>query len=65
MIHRACAFADLGYRTALLRDCDKPFTTAQLGRLGKAGVLQFHWDEGLSTEQALCLSLPDDEIEKL
>ncbi len=65
MINRACAFADLGYRTALLRDCDKPFTTAQLGRLGTAGVTQFHWDEGLSTEQALCLSLPDDEIEKL
>jgi len=65
MINRACAFADLGYRTALLRDCDKPFTPAQLGRLAAAGVMQFHWDEGLSTEQALCLSLPDDEIEKL
>lgn len=65
MIHRACAFANLGYRTALLRDCDKPFTGAQLGRLGTAGVSQFHWDDGLSTEQALCLSLPDDEIEKL
>lgn len=65
MINRACAFADLGYRTALLRDCDKPFTTAQLGRLTTAGVTQFHWDEELSTEQALCLSLPDDEIEKL
>ncbi|WP_294216232.1 ATP-dependent endonuclease [uncultured Sphingomonas sp.] len=65
MINRACAFADLGYRTALLRDCDKPFTAAQLGKLTTAGVTQFHWDEGLSTEQALCLSLPDDEIEKL
>lgn len=65
MINRACAFADLGYRTALLRDCDKPFTTIQLGKLATAGVMQFHWDEGLSTEQALCLSLPDDEIEKL
>ncbi len=65
MIARACAFARLGYRTALLRDCDKPFTTDQLEALTAAGVTQFHWDAGLSTEQALCLSLPDGEIEKL
>ena len=65
MIARACAFARLGFRTALLRDCDKPFTAEQLGSLATAGVSQFHWDEGLSTEEQLCWALPDDEIERL
>jgi putative ATP-dependent endonuclease of OLD family len=64
MITRSLCFAALGYRTCLLRDSDIVFTPQQLGALAQAGVTEFFWDAGLSTEQQLCMSLPDQQIEQ-
>lgn len=64
MIGRALCFAALGYRTCLLRDSDVVFMPQQLAALAQAGVTEFFWDPGLSTEQQLCLSLPDQQIEQ-
>jgi hypothetical protein len=48
----------MGYRTCLLRDCDVVIPPAQLASLAAANVEDFRWDDGLSTEQQLCVSLP-------
>ncbi|MGY2735592.1 ATP-dependent nuclease [Sphingomonas sp. UYP23] len=65
MISRACTFGRMGYATCLLRDCDVVLPADQLASLVALGVEDFHWDEGLSTEQQLCLSLPLDALPKL
>jgi putative ATP-dependent endonuclease of OLD family len=64
MIGRALCFAALGYRTCLLRDSDFVFPQQQLDSLAQAGVTEFFWDPDLSTEQQLCLALPDEQIEQ-
>ena len=65
MISRARCFAQIGYRTCLFRDCDVEFMSHQINAIAQAGITEFHWDQGLSTEQQLCLSLPAPWIETM
>ncbi len=64
-VARALCFANLGYRTGLLRDSDVVLTKAQLDALNAAGVTQFAWTAPLSTDQQLFASLPDAALEKM
>lgn len=59
MLARAACFGRLGYRTALFRDSDVVFTPEQHTAVNDAGVSQFAWQPGMSTEQALFDGLPD------
>lgn len=59
MFARAGCFGRLGYRTALFRDADVPLTPEQTQALTDAGVREFAWATGKSTEQALFDALPD------
>lgn len=64
-VARSICFGRLGYRTALWRDSDVEPNALQNQALGEAGVQQFHWAAGLSTEQQLFASLPDAAIDPL
>lgn len=59
MFARAGCFGRLRYRTALFRDADVALTEEQTKALADAGVTEFAWAVGKSTEQAMFNALPD------
>ena len=58
MFRRALAFAGLGYRVALFRDCDKSAPAEEAAFLSAGGQV-FHWEQDNCTEQQLIQDLPD------
>jgi len=56
---RAIALQSLGYRTAILRDSDKPAPAEQEATFIARGGSVFAWGGGRALEQELFLALPD------
>jgi len=64
-VARALAFAELGYRTALLRDNDVILTPSQLAAVTEAGIPIFQWKDDQAFEAALFRSCPTAAIPEL
>lgn len=58
---RALAFQRLGYRTALLRDCDDGEPVEEAAFIAEGGRV-IAWEAGRSTEEQLAADLPPDAI---
>ena len=66
MFERAQIFAQLGYRTAIFKDSDKSvLQSEQTNLVQQANVQVFQWGNENSTEDALFLSCPADQIRNL
>ena len=61
MAKRALAFRRLGYRTALLRDCDDG-APAEEAAFVTGGGRVLKWEEGRSTEEQLAADLPAEAM---
>jgi hypothetical protein len=64
-VARAITFAELGYRTALLRDNDVKLLPAQLAAIKGAGIRIFQWKDDQAFEGALFHSCPTAAIPEL
>lgn len=62
---RASAFAQLGYRTALLMDDDRPLTPDERAPVDAAGVRVVSWGMGQATENALFTGLAWADVLRL
>jgi len=62
---RASAFAQLGYRTALLMDDDRPFTPEEGAPVDAAGVQIISWGAGQATEDALFAGMAWADVVRL
>jgi putative ATP-dependent endonuclease of the OLD family len=65
LVERAVAFADLGYRVAVIRDDDRKPTAGVEAAFIAAGGNVFAWRDGRTLEDELFLSLSDDAVEQL
>ncbi|MBK5650337.1 ATP-dependent endonuclease [Nitrobacter sp. 62-23] len=62
---RALALQSLGYRTAILRDSDKPAPAAAEATFMAGGGRVFAWGGGRALEQELFAALPDGPVGEL
>lgn len=62
---RALALQSLGYRTAVLRDSDKPAPAAAEAAFTRGGGRVFAWAAGRALEQELFAALPDGPANEL
>ena len=62
---RAAVFQGLGYRTAILRDSDKPVASEVEDAFTEAGGTLIAWQNGRAIEDELFLSLPDGAVADL
>lgn len=62
---RALAFRRLGYRTAILRDCDKQPAEADRRVATDEGIDIFEWSAGNATEDEIFACVPEGSIAKL
>lgn len=65
MIERTKIIARMGHRTALFMDSDVPYSAETYAELDALGVAVFRWDEGLSTEAAIFISAPIEQVSRL
>lgn len=64
-LKRALAFQALGYKTAILRDTDRPADEEERAAFLGAGGSVFEWEGDRAIETELFASLPDDAVEAM
>ena len=65
LLSRAIAFQSLGYRTAILRDDDRPMDAAKEAAFRSGGGTILSWGSGRAIEDALFLGLPEIGVSRL